>query len=102
MILSEKSGALLAPVHPPGRELKQLLSLHGLLYGVPVDEMPFMLHASVVAPYFTSTWGFTGGGKQLADAFEKRLQELGVDIRTGCGAERIELTPERLTRSRKA
>lgn len=72
-------------------DLQQRLSLHGLLYGVPPTEMPFTLHASVVAPYFEGTCGIHGGGRQLVRAYTRRLEALGVEIRTGSGASSIEL-----------
>jgi len=75
-------------VSPP---LRQLLTLHGLLYGVPPEEMPFTLHASVIAPYIESTHGIEGGGRQLALAYTERLAELGVDVRCGTTASRIEV-----------
>jgi len=73
------------------RALKRLLSLHSLLYGVRPDEIPFMLHASVVAPYHRSTYGVQGGGRPLVAAFEARLAELGVEVLTGRGARSLEL-----------
>ena len=71
--------------------LKKVLSLHGLLYGVPPEEMPFMLHASVVGPYFESTSGIVGGGRSLVEAFEAQLHRLDVEILTGRTASRLEL-----------
>jgi len=73
------------------RALQRLLALHCLLYGSTPDEIPFMLHASVVAPYFSSTYGLQGGGRQLVAAFEARLAELGVEVMTGQAVRRIEL-----------
>ena len=42
-------------------------------------------------------WYISGGLYQLARAFERRLQELGVDVRFGCEVTRIEQTVDRVT-----
>jgi len=75
-------------VTPP---LRQLLTLHALLYGVPPEQTPFTLHASVVAPYIESTYGIEGGGRQLVRAYSERLAELGVAVFCRTTVSRIEL-----------
>ena len=69
--------------------LKCVLSMHYLLYGVLPDEAPFALHALVAGSYYESANSVKGGGLALANAFQTRLQELGVD--TYCGSEVTEI-----------
>ncbi len=69
--------------------LKGLLSMHSLLYGVPPDQAPFFLHASVAGLYYESVHGLKGGGLSLVQAFEKRLEELGVDVLLGQAAQKV-------------
>ena len=76
--------------HP---RLQRLLAVHTLLYGVPPEEAPFNLHASVVGPYYQSVHGLVGGGLALAEAFSARLAELGVDIFLGRGVQELLFTP---------
>ncbi|WP_170232867.1 phytoene desaturase family protein [Desulfuromonas acetexigens] len=73
--------------------LRRLLAVHTLLYGVPPEEAPFRLHASVVGPYYQSVHGLVGGGLALAEAFTARLAELGVDIFLGRGVRELLFTP---------
>ena len=65
--------------------LKGLLSMHCLLYGVASDEVSFVQHAAIAGSYYQSARGIRGGGLSLARACERRLSELGVEVR--CGAE---------------
>ncbi|OEU61323.1 MAG: hypothetical protein BA870_12585 [Desulfuromonadales bacterium C00003094] len=69
--------------------LKGLLSMHSLLYGVPPDQVPFFLHASVAGLYYESVHGLKGGGLSLVQAFEQRLDELGVDVFLGQAAQKF-------------
>ncbi len=70
-------------------ELKGLLSLHCLLYGVSPAEVPLGHHALIVAPYYRSTYGIRGGGGSVVQAFAAELERLNVDIRCGQGVEEI-------------
>lgn len=63
--------------------LKNVLSTHCLLYGVPPEEVSFLQHACIVGSYYLSAHGITGGGRSLATAFDARLEELGVEIHRG-------------------
>lgn len=65
--------------------LKCILSMHCLLYGVFPDEASFLGHAFVAGSYYQSANGIKGGGLSLAEAFDSRLKELGVDV--FCGTE---------------
>ncbi len=69
--------------------LKSVLSMHCLLHGVPPSEVPITNHACVAAPYYESAHGIEGGGRRLAEAFDERLQETGVDVYCGSRAEKI-------------
>ncbi|MDH4100525.1 MAG: NAD(P)/FAD-dependent oxidoreductase [Nitrospirota bacterium] len=75
-------------------ELKRLLSVHSLLYGVPDDEVPFFIHATIAGLYYKSAHGIKGGGLCLIRAFEECLGELGVDIFTGRAVRQIDLHPD--------
>lgn len=74
--------------------LKSILSLHTLLYGVPPEEVSFSFHAGVVGGYYQSVHGIKGGGLSLAQAFQSRLGELGVDLFLGKEVKRIRLAPD--------
>ena len=76
------------------RVLKQVLSMHCLLHGVPSDEIPFVNHACVVGPYYESVHGLSGGGLSLAKAFETQLKKLGVDVYCGHGVSKIRLSSD--------
>lgn len=71
-------------VSDPG--LRQLLTLHTLLHGVPAGAIPFALHASVIGLYYRSVHGIRGGGGQVAAAFASGLERAGVSLLTGCRA----------------
>jgi phytoene dehydrogenase-like protein len=75
--------------------LKQLLSLHTLLYGVSPHEAAFEFHAGVAGLYYRSAHGIHGGGEHLANLLEGRLKELGVEILTGSVAAEICLDASR-------
>jgi all-trans-retinol 13,14-reductase len=66
--------------------LKAVLSMHCLLHGVSPGEIPFVQHAAIVGNYYRSARGIAGGGDALADAFDARLRQAGVDVRCGSGA----------------
>ncbi|WP_031388638.1 phytoene desaturase family protein [Desulfonatronum thiodismutans] len=70
--------------------LRALLSLHFLLYGVEPDQASMALHAQVCGSMYQSVHGIKGGGKSLAAALTRRLEELDVVLLTGRGVERIE------------
>ena len=74
--------------------LKNVLSTHCLLYGVPPEEVSFLQHACIVGSYYLSAGGITGGGRSLATAYDARLEELGVEIHRGCGVASLSVAPE--------
>ena len=76
------------------RRLKGVLGMHCLLYGVAPEEIPFSQHARIVGNYYRSVHGIRGGGFSLAQAFEQRLNTLGVDIRCGSSVVELKLGPE--------
>ncbi|MEZ4601623.1 MAG: FAD-dependent oxidoreductase [Syntrophotaleaceae bacterium] len=71
--------------------LKNLLSLHTLLHGVPAREVSFAIHASVAGLYYHSAYGLVGGGRALAEAFEDQLNVEGITPITGRGVKRLNL-----------
>ncbi len=73
--------------------LRNLLSLHALLHGVPATEASFAIHAGVAALYYRSVYGIVGGGRALAEAFEDQLAAAGVTSFLGRGVRTLTLTP---------
>jgi all-trans-retinol 13,14-reductase len=73
--------------------LKGVLSMHCLLYGVSSDQVSFAQHAAIVGSYYGSARGIRGGGLSLAQAFDARLAELGVDVFCGSEVTGIEAAP---------
>ena len=69
--------------------LRSVLSMHCLLHGVLPEEVPITNHACVVGPYYESAHGISGGGRRLAEAFDERLQETGVDVYCGSRTQKI-------------
>lgn len=69
--------------------LQVTLSLHTLLYGVSPEKARFDAHAYTLVPYVHSAHAFPGGGKDLANALEKRARELGCDVFCGRAVESI-------------
>ncbi len=74
--------------------LREILTVHTLLYGMTAEETSFGHHASIVGPYYSSAWNIDGGGGALAAAFDAELARCGVDVRCGRGVERIDLGPD--------
>jgi all-trans-retinol 13,14-reductase len=72
--------------------LKAVLSMYCLLHGVAPREVPITFHAGVVASYYESVHGIAGGGRRLAEAFDERLHESGVDVYCGSRAEELLLS----------
>lgn len=60
--------------------LQGLLSMHGLLYGVPANQAPVQLNAQVAGSYYHSVHGIAGGGRALIQALHSSLSEAGVEI----------------------
>ena len=75
------------------RLLKSVLSMHCLLYGVSPEEVSFFHHACIVGSYYLSARGITGGGRSLAEQFDARLAELGVDVRCGDEVAALSVAP---------
>jgi all-trans-retinol 13,14-reductase len=75
-------------------QLKSVLSVHCLLYGVLPHEVSFTLHALVAGPYYRSAHTLKGGGGALAKALDQELAQRGVEVFCGTGAEEILLSGE--------
>lgn len=75
--------------------LKQLLSLHTVLYGVAPQEAAFPFHASIAGLYYRSAHGIQGGGEALAELLLARLQQLQVEVLTGTAATALKLDNRR-------
>ena len=61
-------------------DLRNLLEVHGLLYGARPEEIPFAIHAGVVDGYYRSAATFKGGGRALVKTLVKALDRSGVDL----------------------
>ncbi|MDR2018066.1 MAG: NAD(P)/FAD-dependent oxidoreductase [Syntrophobacterales bacterium] len=75
--------------------LKCVLSMHCLLHGVMPEEVSFTSHACVAGSYYESARGIKGGGLSLAEAFDARLEETGVELFCGTEVTDILLSEER-------
>jgi all-trans-retinol 13,14-reductase len=71
--------------------LRAVLSIHSLLYGVSPEETPLMQHARIAGSYLDGVKALAGGGRVLADAYEKRLNESGVTCLTGAAATSVSI-----------
>jgi len=76
-------------------ELKKLLTIHCLLYGVGPHEATLSTHAMVSGSYALSAHTIHGGGKALVKAYRTRLKETGVDIFCGSAVRTIHINEEK-------
>jgi len=64
--------------------LIDLLDCHGhILYGVPGDEIPIVVHSYIMGSFFASSQTIMRGGDAFVHGFKRALQSLGIDIYTG-------------------
>jgi len=77
--------------------LRAVLSIHSLLHGASPDETAFTQHAYVAASYFDSVHNFSGGGRSIINAMERRLEEEGVVVVLGKGVARLQGDGRRLS-----
>ena len=75
--------------------LQGVLSMHCFLHGVPPEEVSFFSHAVVAGSFYESANGIIGGGESLAEAFDERLKDLGVDVYCGTEVREILLSAEK-------
>lgn len=61
-------------------ELKTVLSLHCLLYGVSPSHISLLQHARVAGSYHDSVHSFTQGGLTLVQLLVQQLEQQGVTI----------------------
>ena len=76
------------------KALKWVLSIHCLLHGVPPEQVPFAYHACIAGSYYESVHGIKGGGRQLANAYDDLLAEIGVDVYCGQAVSEIYLAAD--------
>lgn len=77
-------------------DLIRLLGGHGLvLYGANAAEVPLFVHASVMGSFYKSAHTIRGGADVFILAFEKLLEEFGVDIYVGDGVRQLEIDERR-------
>lgn len=75
--------------HIHSDRLKTILAAPCLLYGTPPAEAPFLMHARVTGSHFDSVKNIAGGGRALVMSCERRLRELGVNLRCGHSVTKI-------------
>lgn len=62
-------------------DLIELLGNHGIfLYGASADEIPLFVHLYIMGSFYYSSSTIVRGGDAIADAFQTRLEDEGVDI----------------------
>lgn len=77
-------------------DLKVLLGQYGrYLYGVSAEEVPFYIHALVMGTFYRSPQTLANGGDGIVEAFDRRLNEEGVDIFCGSPAVGVEVDHNR-------
>lgn len=77
-------------------ELKELLGQYGrYLYGTSAGEVPLFIHAVVMGSFYSAPQTLVNGGDELVDAYEKRLQQEGVDIFNNNPAIKVEVDGNR-------
>ncbi len=69
--------------------LRRVLSVVCTLIGVPAEECPQFFHHMTLVSYLMSAWRLRSGGIEMADAFAKRLAELGGRVVCGDSVARI-------------
>lgn len=69
--------------------LQAVLAVPAQLVGVPMPECPVIFHHMVLAGYLMSCWRLKESGGKMADAFARRLIELGGKIILNDGVEKI-------------
>jgi len=73
--------------------LKQVLSVHCLLNGVPPDEQAIVNYAHIVGPYYESVQRIQGGGGAVIKAFEAVLEDTGAEVFRGRAVTEIIFSP---------
>ncbi|HFQ79762.1 MAG TPA: NAD(P)/FAD-dependent oxidoreductase, partial [Desulfobacterales bacterium] len=77
--------------------LRSVLAVPSNWIGVPLSECPAFYHNMALASYVSSAWRLKGTGIDMADAFTRRLRELGGTIVTEAETERIQVTARLVT-----
>ena len=82
--------AIAAGINDP--RLQAVLAAPALLYGVPPEKAGMTMHAAVAHSYYQGAWGIQGGGQAVVEGFLKILAGKGVELLTGQGVDRIEIS----------
>ncbi len=69
--------------------LRSVLAIPSSWIGVPLNDCPAYYHNMALASYVSSSWRLSCSGSDMAEAFARRLQELGGRIITGEKVSRI-------------
>jgi phytoene dehydrogenase-like protein len=69
--------------------LKSVLAIPSCWIGVPLHDCPAYYHNMALASYISSSWRLARNGREMADVFAARLQELGGKIISGAEVDRI-------------
>lgn len=78
------------------KDLTELLGRYGrYLYGTSAWEVPLSIHALVMGSFYSSPHTLANGGDEIVDAYEKRLQQEGVDIFYNSPAIKVEVDANR-------
>lgn len=64
-------------------QLRSILAVPSCWIGVPLQDCPAYYHNMALASYLSSSWRLACSGSDMADAFSRRLLELGGRIITG-------------------
>ena len=76
--------------------LRQILSYHVFLYGVPAQKSSLGVHAMVAHGFLTGAYGIEGGGQAIIDGLLSILDRHGVKIQTGERVRSIETASGRV------
>jgi len=79
--------------HTDNNILKETLSVHCLLNGLPPDEQSLINYANIVGPYYESVHRIHGGGGAIIKEFENALAKAGVDVFCGRAVAEILVSP---------
>ena len=71
--------------------LRQLLAARGGDYGLPPQEAPLMLHATVIGSYTHGAWYPVGGPQRFAESLGATVRAAGGELRTSAAVAGIEM-----------
>jgi phytoene dehydrogenase-like protein len=78
-------------------DLRSVLAVPSSWIGVPLADCPAFYHNMALASYVSSAWRLKGTGTDMANAFARRLRELGGKIITEAETEQIQVSSRLVT-----